>query len=304
MRHVIFHAALAALLSLGCTGGGGSGDGGGGSGGSGGSDMGVGSGAANEVDARVEGGSAAGEVQGESDESVEGQYYATVNEGRVQVYLAGASGVVFFDIDTETAAIPGSYTAGRELDGPAFLTLTTPTGIFESSGGTISVSGCPNEVGAQITGRFQGVGLFNVATESDDGTFEGEFAATVAVSDGSAQCDDGGMGGMGGMGGGGELSISPGPSCQNDTCDGACCPLLPAYVDCVIACQPQCMNPLDFQACIECFQACEQPLIDDPECGPAYTALNDCGQANMCEPGLEDNPCIADNCCDEFRSAF
>jgi hypothetical protein len=300
--------ALIAALAASCVGGGGGGDGNGGEGGGGsggGGDMGAPAGPANEVDARIEGGSAAGEVEGESEASAEGQYYAVVNAGRLDVFLASATGIIYFTVDTNTAPLPGSFPAGREVDGAGHLTFTGAMGILESDGGSIQVTGCPNEVGARVTGRFEGITLYNVATSSADGTLDGEFAATIAVSDGSAQCmDDGGMGGMGGMGGAGG-GISPGPQCPNDTCDGPCCPLIPPYETCSLACiQNQCMDPFNPQPCITCLDECFRPLREDPACGPALEDLERCGIENECDPGLEDNACIAANCCDEYRSAL
>ncbi|MCB9544078.1 MAG: hypothetical protein H6703_16745 [Myxococcales bacterium] len=299
-------AALLAAFATGCVGGGGGGDGGGGSGGSGGGgggDMGAPSGPANEVDARVEGGSAAGDVDGQSEQSVEGQYHAVVNEGRLDVFLASERGVIYFTVDTGTAPIPGSYPAGRALDGAGHLTFTTPMGIFESDGGSIRVSGCPNEAGARVTGRFEGVSLVNVMTDGADGTLDGEFTATIVLTDGSAQCmDDGGMGGMGGGGGGG---ISPGPQCANDTCDGPCCPFIPPFQECALGCfQNSCMDPFNPQPCITCLDECYRPMREDPNCGPRIEALDRCSQENECDASLEDNPCVAANCCDEYRGAF
>ena len=56
--------------------------------------------------------------------------------------------------------------------------------------------------------------------------------------------------------------------------------------------------------CVTCMTDCEKPMRDDPECGAAYSAMDTCVQTNMCDVGLEENPCLAANCCDEYRAMF
>ncbi len=295
--------ALAGALTFGC----GDDSSGGGSGGSGGGGGGDNSGPANEISGSVEGGSQAGPVSGSSEESAPEINYGAVADGVLTVSLASAEGgIMLFTVDTSTGEAPGMYQVGRELDGPAYLSWTNAAAgaIMEGSGGSIHIQACPNEQGTRVTGMFQDVELTNVATDQADGVLTGNFAVTIVQTDGSARCvpEQEFEPAPGGGGGG----TSPGPMCPNDVCDGACCPLMPAFsaclTECTLAVDPT--NPASFQEVIACAAACEQPLRDDPECGPAFNALNTCMQENMCEQSLEDNPCVAMNCCEEYKEAL
>ena len=281
---------------------------GGGSGnndGTGGSAAGGGGGPANEVNANIEGGMSSGAVSGSSEMSVPDQYYAAVADGALTVFLATESGIVQFTVDTGEQQAPGSYTVSEDLGGQADLSITAPTGIHMGTGGTISLSECPNE-SARVTGRFDNVSLKNVATDAADGALSGTWAATVVQSDGSANCaPPPPMMGGGGMMGGGEPGLSPGPMCPNEVCDGACCPLMPGLAACTQQCLPTQPGMVpDFEALATCVADCEQVLFDDPNCGPPFTALVRCIEVNECERTLEENPCLAANCCDEFTAAF
>lgn len=80
-----------------------------------------GAGPANEVDAEISGGSASGPVEGESKQSMQGQYHGAVNGGQLIVSLASTDAtIIFFDLDTAFGQIPGSFEAGADLDGAAF----------------------------------------------------------------------------------------------------------------------------------------------------------------------------------------
>ena len=259
------------------------------------------SGPAYEVDGTVTDGSQAGSVQGSSDMSVAEQNYGQVAEGVFTVGLSSLeNGLIVFTVDTNQVVAPGTYNIDGTLDGIGTFSWTSLGGIFEGTGGTITIDACPNDNGTRITGRFNDVALTNAATEQADGSFSGTFAVTVVQSDGSAQCTAEPAPMEGGMN---TASVSPGPQCTNDTCDGACCPFLATYETCMTQCVLS-SDPFDFQGIIDCVTACEEPLLSDAECGPAYRSLGTCAQQNMCEPGLEDNTCIAANCCDEFKAAF
>jgi hypothetical protein len=211
-------------------------------------------------------------------------------------------GIIVLTINTATGEAPGTYEVGDDLDGPATLVWTSTTAsILEGNGGSIQLETCPNEQGSRVTGVFNNVALTNVATEQPDGVLSGRFAVTIVQTDGSAVCAAEPEPGGGGGGG-----PSPGPMCPNDACDGACCPLLPAFTACLTQCtlSIDSTDPASFQGVIACAGECERPLRDDPECGPAFNALNTCMQQNMCENSLEDNACVAANCCDEYKQAL
>jgi hypothetical protein len=308
IRPTVFLAAAA--LVFGCVpesdgdgGGGGNNNGAGGmAAGAGG--MPGGGGPANEVNARVEGGSSAGDVSGVSEMSVPNQFHASVAAGDLIVFLTSGNGVVQFTLDTNDQSAPGAYPVNEELDVDADLSIVSPTGIRTGTGGNIVLDNCPND-GARVTGRFDGVSLVNVATGAPDGTLSGTFAATIVSSDGSANCvEEPMMMGGGGIPGGGD-GPSPGPMCPNDACDGPCCPLLDDLFNCSNECIPMdAMEIPDFAALVMCLVQCEQILLDDPACGPKFRDLTGCIDENMCERSLEDNPCLAENCCDEFKAAL
>lgn len=258
-------------------------------------------GPAYEVNGTVSDGSQAGSVQGSSEMSVAEQNFGQVVDGTFTVGLSSVdNGLIVFTVDTNQVTAPGTYAIDASLDGIGTFNWTSIGGIFEGTGGTITIDGCPNDVGARVTGRFNDVTLTNAATEQADGSFSGTFAVTVVQSDSSAQCtaSPDPMEGEMNM-----ASVSPGPQCMNDVCDGVCCPFLATFETCMTQCVVG-SDPFDFQGLINCVNACEEPLLSDAECGPAYRSLGTCAQQNMCEPGLEDNSCIAANCCDEFKAAF
>ena len=258
------------------------------------------SGPANEIEGSVEGGSQPGSVSASSETSTPSQNYGAVADKVLTVFLASANGIISFTVDTETGEAPGSYAVGSDLDGPAYLTWTAPGGIFEGASGTIQLDTCPNDANTRVTGRLQNIGLTNTITMAGEGTLDATFAVTIVQSDGSAVCTQKPSGNSEN----GSSGPSPGPQCSNDVCDGPCCPFLPAFTTCILDCQGTCSDPLMFMACVSCMTDCEKPMRDDPECGSAFTALETCAQTNMCDPGLEDNTCIAANCCDEYRGMF
>ena len=260
-------------------------------------------GPSNQLNANVMGGSQSGDVSGSSEMSAPSENYATVASSELTVFLTSAeSGVISFTLDTSTAEVPSSYMVNRGLDGPAYLTWTSPSGIFEGGSGSIQLDTCPNDPGAVVTGRFNGIQLINSITEAPDGELNGTFTTRIIQSDGSALCaqtstpaDPEGMMST--------EEASPGPQCPNSDCDGACCRFLPTLETCITGCITT-GNPLDFMALITCITDCEAPLLMDSSCGPAYRGLGMCAQQNMCESGLDDNECIATNCCEEYKVAF
>ena len=282
----------------------GDGDGGGNNNNNGAGGMAGGGGPANEVNARVEGGDSAGEVTGTSEMSVPNQFHASVAAGELIVFLTSENGVVQFTLDTNEQSAPGTYPVNEELDVDADLSIVSPAGIRTGTGGNIVLDNCPND-GARVSGRFGGVTLINDITQAPDGTLTGTFAATIVTSDGSANCtEEPMMMGGGGMSGSGD-GPSPGPMCPNDVCDGPCCPLLEAHFNCSTQCIPMdAMGIPDFAALAMCLAECEQVLLDDPACGPTYRALGGCIDEYMCERNLDNNPCVAQNCCDEFKAAL
>lgn len=295
IRRLISFAALGAALALAACGDDATGtaDGSGGGGGLG-SDPGAGP--ANEVDAEVSGGSAAGSVDGESETSAEGQYYGALLDGTLSIVLASNGGVIAITAEVRDNEVPGSVAVDRTLGQNATVTYTTPMGIFEGNGGTITVNQCPNEAGV-ITGTFNNIPLVNVATESGDGSLSGDWRVTIASSDASATCVEIDTGGGGGGGGG--------ATCENEVCDGPCCPYVQPLANCQFECIGGCLaNP---QACVECMAGCpeEVGMLDDAECSSAWQAAESCADAAGCDVMSDDyDACTEANCCDEFSAAF
>lgn len=265
------------------------------------------SGPANEIDAEISGGDMAGPVKGESEQSQQGQYFASVGQGEVVVFLTSPdTGVTNFKINTSKGQIPGSFAVGEDLDDAGYLVLTTTEAtILQGTGGSIEIDKCPNEVGTVIYGEFKNVSLKNTITNGDAGSLSGSFRATVQQSDGSADCAPEPEPNSNNSGGG-DSSFENTTSCTVDTCDGPCCPFLPALTACVTECfTATCSDPSKFIQCVECTAACEEPLKNDAACGPPYTAYGECAMNSGCEG---DDPtsdeCLAEACCSEFQAAF
>lgn len=262
-----------------------------------------GPGPANQVDAEIEGGSAAGAVEGESEESQAEQNFATLNEGRLDVYLSSNAGIVFFTVNVGATEVPGRVSIDGDLLGSGFLNITGVTGIFEGTGGTITVNQCPND-GGVITGTFNDVTLQNAATQSADGTLSGTWRATIAQNDESATCTvpdpvDTDAGGN-----------DPDPVCDLDVCDGPCCPYVEPIATCQAGCvtSPACLDPFNPDGCIECLDDCvtESGVLEDAACSDKYTDYAACEEAQGCAE-LEDEAyesCMTTNCCDEVSAAF
>jgi hypothetical protein len=262
---------------------------------------GPGPGPANEVDAEIEGGTAAGAVEGESEESEAEQNYATLHEGRLDVYLASNAGIVFFTVNVADTEVPGRVSVDGDLLGSGFLNISGATGVFEGTGGSISVNQCPND-GGVVTGTFNDVALRNAATQSADGTLSGTWRATIAQNDESATCvvpdpvdEDAG---------GSE------PVCDLETCDGPCCPYVEPIATCEQGCimSQACMDPFNADGCIECLDQCvvDSGVLEDAECGEKYTDYAACEEAEGCAE-LEDDAyytCMESNCCAEVAAAF
>lgn len=260
---------------------------------------------ANAIDASVEGGSDEGPVKGASETSVPNQFYGTVADGTLSVYLASEQGqVVFFTLDTSQSALPGSVPVTQALDEVGYLTLTRGISIAEGTGGSVKVDACPNTQGAAVSGSFQGVTLIDTASGADAGTLSGSFEVIIVLSDGSANCTTTGGGDNNGAGD----APSPGPQCPNDVCDGPCCPYVPALTACQLGCFNEfCTSPSGFFECASCLEGCpeEVGMTDDAACWSAYTALGECAERNACEPGaVDDDACVAANCCEPYKAAF
>lgn len=288
------------------------------SGSGGGNNSGAGAGPDYQVDATVSGGTGGGSVSGSTETPVEGQNTASVFQGSLIVNLAGSDGTILsFHVDTNGSQIPGSVAiTGAPPDG-TWLTATGPTGIRESSSGSIRVGQCPNTVGTTVTGSFENIALNNVSTQSPDGTLTGTFRATIVTSDGSANCaapveTDTGVADTGaGDAGGGTCAAN------TETCTGPCCPYVEPYGNCLSGCIFA-GNPFDPATIAACAASCKDDagITGDAACNGAWTALEQCDAANGCSQ-LEETPacnadnncdptqnCLLDNCCGQWLSAF
>ncbi len=263
-------------------------------------------GPAHEVDAEIDGGTSDGEVEGESEENIPNQFFAAVAGGELVVFLTSSQGqVINFVADTGFGQIPGNFDVSSDLGEAGFLSVTSPGGVQTGRNGSITVSTCPNPSGTTVTGRFNNITLVNELTGEDDGVLSGSFRATVVNTDGSADCAPPPANNDANNDGGGP---SPGPSCSNDTCDGPCCPYLPDLQACNLACiANECMDIANPFGCVECLQGCpeEVGMTEDQACMDAFNALGQCSVRNECEFGdLEDDACLAENCCEEYRATF
>ena len=266
-------------------------------------------GPANEVNAKIEGGSADTEVKGESEDSQEGMYFATVAGGELTVYLASSAGeVIFFTVDTNQVTVPGDASVNGELTGPAYITYTAGITINEGNSGSITVSNCPNTVGTVVKGSFNNIGMLDTSTETANGTFSGDYRATIVTSDGSAQCaeepdpetdaiDDIST----------DVGPSPGPACVNDSCDGPCCPYIEPIGTCQVGCTTGVCTTEDLMGCMNCMSNCiiDSGLPDDEACMTPLTPLTECSKTHQCEGNIYgEDECLATFCCEEYKAAF
>ncbi|MCB9507645.1 MAG: hypothetical protein H6700_08840 [Myxococcales bacterium] len=291
-------------VNTGDAGGGGGGGSDTGGGGGGGTDPGPGP--ANEVDATISGGAGGTvDLEGESDTSAEGQYYATVAAGLLDVTLFSTAGAVTFHIDATDAEMPGQFTVNMPPEG-SFATVATAGMISNSTGGSISINQCPGAVGSVITGTFNNISLED-AMGGAGGTLSGTFRATLVISDESITCHvepetDAGGGGTDAGGGGG--------SCDLSVCDGPCCPYVEPIATCQQGCgfSSACMNPMDPTGCIQCFEDCvtDSGAYEDAACSSLYPPYEQCEQNSGCAEleGDAYDSCLEQNCCDEIAAAF
>ncbi len=264
-------------------------------------------GPANQVDASVSGGStASGDIDGSSETSAEGQFYATVTNGIVTVWVGSSTSIVNFMIDTAGAEVPSAFAITAAPDGNN-LTVTNGLSILEGTGGTVSIDFCPNTQGDVIAGSFNGVALTNVATQSADGALNGSYRATIVLSDGSVTCKAPET-----PIGGGDVG---GETCTLDeTCDGPCCPYMPSIVQCQQGCVMSCINmmdPSDMSGCVSCFDDCiaSSGALEDAACRDAMIAFDACENNSGCDELIFDegdgyDRCIESNCCAEMNTAL
>jgi hypothetical protein len=232
-----------------------------------------------------------------------GQYYGYVAEGTLYVTLASSDAqIIAFQLNTEGRTLPTSIPVSRDLLVDGHVSLNQGINIFEGDSGTITVSQCPNDVGAVVTGTFDDIGLVNVMTESADGTLSGNWRVTIQTSDASISCSEPAP-----TNNNPDPNAQPG-TCNLDTCDGPCCPYLEDLASCELNCfQTVCMtNPFE---CASCSAACpeEVGITADAQCSPLFDDVGECDVANGCGEfaGTDEyDSCMESNCCAELQAAF
>ena len=67
-----------------------------------------------------------------------------------------------------------------------------------------------------------------------------------------------------------------------------------------------CMDIGSFFECVTCLEGCpeESGMTGDASCWTPYQELMSCGATHGCEGDLENDVCLANNCCDEYRAVF
>lgn len=313
-RFVLFTLCITALAFAGCsdddtniTVNGDAGNGGGASD--------PGPGPANQVDAEIGGGSGGPiEIEGDSEATVEGTNDALIAGGQLLITLTSTDGTLISTVlEPGNDVLPGSVSiTGGGPDG-SFVNITGAAGIFNSTGGSVTVDQCP-EAGSVFTGSWN-VELEDAMGMGEGQTLSGTFRATVRIDDGSITCREISTGG-GDAGGGGGTDAGGGATCDLSVCDGPCCPLQDEYDRCVLQCatggpcdlmSPD-FNPLE---CISCVEQCMDIYFDDPACGGPARALDECETNSGCDdqfdPDEEEEEyqeCALAACCDEARAAF
>jgi len=256
------------------------------------------------------------------------------------------SSVLNVFIDTEKHPLPatGIPVGAENSDAWVLLTLAgATTGTFLSKDkGTIDIDLCPTAQGAALTGKFNGVVVYNPAPVGDkEFTLDGPFNLVYFGGAGALTCKptttggtDAGTSGGGadaGSGGGksdmGKLAKPAGATCDANPCDGGantsrnCCPVMP----CIAPCYEKCAT--DSQKCatacradmgcamgcvttvMACLDKCPKDCNASAACENAIKAYNQCGMNNSsaCDgTGTEeqDDACIFDKCCAEVKAAF
>lgn len=250
------------------------------------------------VEASLDGGGG-GEIKGETDQQVEGQFMATVAGGELVVYLVGADGtIIFFQMDMNQVKIPGPVTVTGDLGGAAYLNVTTPMGVWTADGsGNVKIDSCPDAMAAELIGSFTNVGLVSELDGSRN-KLNGTFKATVSMSDGSHKCEA-------------ATTTDPGtgegpPGCDAGTCDGPCCPYMECLFECTTECMTGvCMDPAKMMECMTCSVGCMDECGVSDECKAAAAALNECAAEHDCDGGTPDeDPCVGQNCCAEYKAAL
>jgi hypothetical protein len=245
------------------------------------------------VDATIEGQGGVS-LKGEAASPIPKQFAATVAAGELAVYLAGADGaVVFFRIDMSKKPLPNKVPPGASLADPAFLTVTTPTGIFESggAGGEIIIDQCPDASGKEITGSFQNVTLKNPLGGQNKLT--GNFKVVVSLHDGTHKCT------------GSKPQPKGPPGCSVAVCDGPCCPYQACMTSCLTGCVTTSCKGMDVMGCFNCMNGCPDKCNVSGECRSCLEPLNDCAQKHQCDPAPpEESPCVGQHCCSEFKACF
>ena len=258
-------------------------------------------GPAYEAEVEVTGGPVAGSSSGTATDGAEGQYFATVAGGLISLWLATDQLVLTAIIDTNGGEVPGTFDVSAAPEGTNF-TATDGTAILEGTSGSITVSYCPNDIGAVAAGTLNNIAMIDLVTQGDGGTVSGDYRATVVTSDGSVSC---------------VVPTEPDPpvggTCDLDesACTGPVCPYEAAIAMCVFSdCLSMCMDVTNPTACLECSEQCvaDSGILDDPAAMSAYEALANCEeQADCPEPAFEDegvSDCMKENCCAELAAAY
>jgi hypothetical protein len=245
----------------------------------------------NAVTAAISGGSAE-TLKGESKTSAPRQFYASVANGELAVYLASAGGsVIFFTVDMQKHPLPARVPAGGALGDSGYLSVTSAAGVYESNrSGSIVLDQCPDQQGKQLSGSFDKIQLKGVMGGAS--TLSGTFKVMIVLHDGSHRCA------------GGEPSTSP-PGCSVSGCDGPCCP----YQACVAGCHAGCVQSkcagMDMIGCFNCIRGCPDTCKVSAACRGRLQALDACAQKHSCEPGpAEESSCVGQHCCAEYKASF
>lgn len=126
--------------------------------------------------------------------------YAKVEEGKIKIYIAPIRAAnkikVEIEIDNNNGSIPGTHdllvtTGGRLENGTQasyviWKTLIISSQLNFSSGGTVQMKTCPNQIGQFLIGELIDAQFGHPLTLQ--GTLNGPFSIIVAESDESLNC--------------------------------------------------------------------------------------------------------------------
>ncbi|TNF25340.1 MAG: hypothetical protein EP329_23230 [Deltaproteobacteria bacterium] len=258
----------------------------------------------NSVNATVSGGASA-TVENEQANAAPNVFGAGIAGSVLNLWILGQDGTTLTVIvDTAVTPLPATVTVGVPTEASAWITMTSSMAMiyntFDGSG-TITLNHCPAANGAGITGSFDGVSL---KSELDGSVvkLDGSFNLIVGTAAGTLTCKSTGSDTTDTVGG--DDTTTSG-SCEDDVCDGPCCPYVQCQAQCAFSCVTgmACMSG-DGPGCQACIAGCWDQCNASAACKTAADAVMSCGTAHGCDLASDDTTCVETHCCAELKTMY